>query len=189
MRNERSWSTGRLRTRRPLRPENHTFRVALALGGNLGDPEAAFRAAIKGLQSHLVILNIAPVYRSSPISPIPQPAYLNTALLADTRLDPWQLLGLAKALELAAGRTQAARFGARPLDIDLLFFDDLQVDEPELQIPHPRLRQRRFFLAPLAELAADQSIPPDGETVAELLAALGDEQQIEKIGWRQVPPH
>jgi len=109
-------------------------------------------------------------------------------LLADTRLDPWQLLGLAKALELAAGRTQAARFGPRPLDIDLLFFDDLQVDDPELQIPHPRLRQRRFFLAPLAELAADQSIPPDGETVAELLAALGDEQQIEKIGWRQEPP-
>jgi 2-amino-4-hydroxy-6-hydroxymethyldihydropteridine diphosphokinase len=161
----------------------------LALGGNLGDPEAAFRAAIEGLGAHLAILKIAPVYRSSPISPIPQPAYLNTALLADTRMDPWQLLGLAKALELEAGRMRAARFGPRPLDIDLLFFDDLQVREPELQVPHPRLRQRRFFLAPLAEIAADQSIPPGGETVAELLAALGDEQQIEEIGWRQAPPH
>jgi len=109
-------------------------------------------------------------------------------LLADTRLDPWQLLGLAKALELEAGRMRAARFGPRPLDIDLLLFDDLQVHEPELRVPHPRLRQRRFFLAPLAEIAADQPIPPGGETVAELLAALGDEQQIEEIGWRQAPP-
>lgn len=163
--------------------------MALALGGNLGDPEAAFRAAIAGLKVHLVILDIASIYRSSPISPIPQPVYLNTALLADTRLDPWQILGLAKALELAAGRTQTARFGPRPLDIDLLLFDDLQVDEPEIKVPHPRLRQRRFFLAPLAEIAADQPIPPDGETVTELLAVLGDEQQIEEIGWRQVPPH
>lgn len=136
-----------------------------------------------------MILNIAPVFRSNPISPIPQPAFFNTALLAETRLDPWQLLGLAKALELAAGRTRAARFGPRRLDIDLLLFDDLQVNEPEIQVPHPRLRHRRFFLAPLAELAPDLSILPEGETVTELLAALGDDQQIEKIGWRQDLPY
>jgi 2-amino-4-hydroxy-6-hydroxymethyldihydropteridine diphosphokinase len=141
------------------------------------------------LRVHLVILNIATVYRSNPISPLPQPAYLNTALLAETRLDPWQLLGLAKALELRACRRRAARFGPRPLDIDLLLFGTLQVNEPELRLPHPRLRQRRFFLAPLADLAAEQSIPPGGETVAELLAALGDEQPIEEVGWRQGLPH
>jgi len=79
------------------------------------------------------------------------------------------------------------RFGPRPLDIDLLLFDDLEIEGPELQIPHPRLRQRRFFLAPLAELAAGLPIPPDSKTVAELLSALGDEQRIEEIGWSRDP--
>jgi len=169
--------------RSPVQPEDHAHRVALALGGNLGDPEAAFRTAVEGLKQHLRILRIAPLFRSSPISPVPQPAYLNTALLAETSLDPWQLLGLAKSLELAAGRMRAARFGPRALDIDLLLFDDLHVETPELHVPHPRIRQRRFFLAPLARLAPELPIPPDGETVVELLTALGDEQPIEEIGW------
>lgn len=159
------------------------------MGGNLGNPEGTFRAAIKELRPHLEILGIAPVFRSSPISPIPQPTYLNTALLADTKLDPWQLLGLTKALELEAGRLRAARFGPRTLDIDLLLVDDLQLSGPELQIPHPRLRERRFFLAPLAELAADWPVPPGGQTVAQLLAALGDNQRVEKVGWSQDPFH
>ena len=172
---------------RANRPEVQSHKVALALGGNLGDLEAAFRDAIDGLRSHLEVLRIAPLFRSSPISPIPQPSYLNTALLAETRLDPWQLLGLAKALEVAAGRARTVRFGSRPLDIDLLLFDDLEIQSPELQIPHSRLRQRRFFLAPLAELAASLPIPPDSKTVAELLWALGDEQRIEEIGWSRDP--
>jgi 7,8-dihydro-6-hydroxymethylpterin-pyrophosphokinase len=110
-------------------------------------------------------------------------------LLADTHLDPWQLLGLAKALELKAGRRRGARFGPRPLDIDLLLFDNMQISGGELEIPHPRLRQRRFFLAPLAQIAPDMVVPPDGETVAGLLAALGEEPRVEEIGWRRKPAH
>jgi 2-amino-4-hydroxy-6-hydroxymethyldihydropteridine diphosphokinase len=162
--------------------------VALALGGNLGDPEAAFRSAIDELKRHLEILRVAPLYRSSPISSIPQPSFLNTALLAETMLDPWQLLGLAKAIELRGGRVKTARFGPRHLDIDVLLFGDLRIHDPELQIPHPRIRERRFFLEPLAQIAAELRVPPGDETVAELLAALGDDQPIEKITWKQGVP-
>ena len=169
-------------------PVNQPIEVALALGGNLGRPEAAFRSAIDELKRSLRILRVAPLFRSSPISSIPQPAFLNTALLAETRLDPWQLLGLAKALEIQGGRVKTARFGPRHLDIDLLLCGDLRIDEPELQLPHPRIRERRFFLAPLAEIAAELQVPPGGETVAELLAALGDEQPIEKVTWKHGVP-
>lgn len=170
-----------------MRPDDPRFRVALALGGNLGDPEKAFHTALEGLRPHLDILSIASIFRTSPVSSIPQPSYLNTALTAETRLDPWQLLGLAKALELGAGRARGARFGPRPLDVDLLLFGGIQVNGPALQIPHPRLRQRKFFLAPLAEIAPELKVPPGGEAVAELLADLGDEQQLEDVGWKHRP--
>jgi 7,8-dihydro-6-hydroxymethylpterin-pyrophosphokinase len=88
---------------------------------------------------------------------------------------------LAKALELAAGRRRGVRFGPRPLDVDLLLYGDLQWDVPELTLPHPRLRERRFMLEPLAEIAPGLRVPPDGRTVAELLAALASEPPIERI--------
>jgi 2-amino-4-hydroxy-6-hydroxymethyldihydropteridine diphosphokinase len=87
-------------------------------------------------------------------------------------LEPGELLALAKALELAAGRRRGARFGPRPLDIDLLLYGDLQISTPELTLPHPRLRERRFVLEPLAEIAPDLRIPPDGARVRDLLARL-----------------
>jgi 7,8-dihydro-6-hydroxymethylpterin-pyrophosphokinase len=94
------------------------------------------------------------------------------------------VLALAKALELAAGRRRGARFGPRPLDVDLLLYGDRRVDSPELTLPHPRLRERRFMLAPLAEIAPAWPVPPDGATVAELLGRLDDQQTVERIEWR-----
>jgi 2-amino-4-hydroxy-6-hydroxymethyldihydropteridine diphosphokinase len=91
-------------------------------------------------------------------------------------------LAVAKSMELAAGRRLAARGAPRPLDVDLLLYDDWTSDDPELRLPHPRLRQRRFALAPLADLAPDWRVPPGGETVAELLRALGDGQAVERLG-------
>jgi 2-amino-4-hydroxy-6-hydroxymethyldihydropteridine diphosphokinase len=135
-------------------------------------------------------LRIASLYRSSPLSPVLQPDYLNTAAVAHTSLEPEAVLALAKALELAAGRRSPAqqsppgvRFGPRPLDIDVLLYGDRRSDAPELTIPHPRLRERRFMLEPLAEIAPDWPVPPDGTAVRELLARLGDSQELERIGW------
>ena len=131
-------------------------------------------------------MRIASLYRTSPLSPVAQPDFLNTAAVAHTALEPEAVLALAKALELAAGRQPPAltvRFGPRPLDVDLLLYGDRRSDAPELTLPHPRLRERRFMLAPLAEIAPDWPVPPDGATVRELLARLGESQGLERIGW------
>lgn len=157
--------------------------AALGLGGNTGDAERAFRFAIHNLALHCSDLRIAPLFLTHPISPIPQPSYLNTALVGTTDLDPRQLLGLAKALELAAGRRGGPRYGPRPLDIDLLLFGGLQTTAPELTLPHPRLTSRRFYLEPLARIAPQLLVPPDGASIARLLEAVGDSQVVEERAW------
>lgn len=98
------------------------------------------------------------------------------------------MLALAKALEHAAGRRPGPRFGPRPLDIDLLLHGGRTSVAPELTLPHPRLRERRFVLEPLAEIAPDLPVPPDGVTVLELLARLPPEAGIERVGWRHPSP-
>lgn len=126
---------------------------------------------------------MASLYRSTPLSPLPQPDFLNTAALAHTTLPPEAVLALAKALERAAGRRRGVRFGPRPLDVDLLTYGSHRSDAPELTLPHPRLRERRFVLEPLAEIAPDLAVPPDGTTVRELLARLEGQPGVERIGW------
>ncbi len=136
---------------------------------------------------------MAPLYQTAPISPVPQPDFLNTVALTslpktDT-LDPLEVLDQVKALERLAGRREGERDGPRPLDIDLLLFGDLVRNSSsdrrsrDLTLPHPRMRSRRFVLAPLADLAPALPLPPDGALVRDLLAALGEEQQVEKLDW------
>lgn len=91
------------------------------------------------------------------------------------------MLAAAQALELAAGRRRGRRFGPRPLDVDLLLFGERVADRPELTLPHPRLAERRFVLVPLAEIAPELRVPPDGHTVAELLAATADTSRVERV--------
>lgn len=157
--------------------------MALALGGNVGPVERTLTNALRQLAAALGPLRVASLYRSLPVSPAPQPDFLNTAALASTSLAPQEVLALAKALELAAGRRRGPRFGPRPLDIDLLLYGDLRSNAPELTLPHPRLRERRFMLEPLAEIAPDLPVPPDGATVAELLARVKDQPGVERIEW------
>ncbi len=148
--------------------------------------ERTLARALRHLSASLGPLRIASLYRSAPLSPVAQPDFLNTAAVAYTALEPEAVLALAKTLELAAGRQPPAltvRFGPRPLDVDLLLYGDRRSDAPELTLPHPRLRERRFMLAPLAEIAPDWPVPPDGVTVRELLARLGESQDLERIGW------
>lgn len=167
--------------------------VALGLGGNIeghldgerSPVEQTLAWALRQLAASLGPLHVAPLYCSRPVSPVPQPDFLNTAALARTALPPEAVLALAKALELAAGRRPGVRFGPRPLDIDLLLYGDLRSDAPEMILPHPRLRERRFVLAPLAEIAPDLTLPPDGARVADLLARLDDDPAgVERIEWR-----
>lgn len=152
----------------------------------MGRVEQTLGQALRQLEASLGPLTIASLYRSAPVSPVDQPDFLNTAALAHTALEPEAVLALAKALERAAGRRRGVRFGPRPLDIDLLLYGDRQSAAPELTLPHPRLRERRFMLEPLAEIAPDWLVPPDGAPVRELLSRLGgsaDLERIERIGW------
>jgi 2-amino-4-hydroxy-6-hydroxymethyldihydropteridine diphosphokinase len=148
--------------------------VALALGGNLGPVESTLREALRQLEAVLGPLRAAPFFRTAAVSPLPQPDYLNTAAVGATALPPDAVLAVAKALERAADRRPGPRFGPRPLDVDLQLWGDLVLPHPELTLPHPRLHERRFVLEPLAAIAPDWRVPPDGRTVAELLAALPD---------------
>ena len=154
--------------------------VALALGGNLGPVGQTLRNALRHLEAALGPLQAAPLYRTAAVTPTPQPDYLNTVALGRTALPPDAVLALAKALERAAGRRPGPRFGPRPLDIDLLLWGDLVLHHPELTLPHPRLRDRRFVLEPLAALAPDLPVPPDGRPVRELLAAVAG-QRVERV--------
>ncbi len=160
----------------------------MALGANLGDCEQTLRTAIAALGRFLEGADLASLYRTEPVPASPQSSYLNTALLGHTRLAPGDLLAVAKALEFGAGRRQGPRSSPRPLDIDLLLYGHRLAQDPELTLPHPRLRLRRFYLVPLADIAADVQIPPDGATVGELLEALGTSPSVERIGWSPPAP-
>jgi 2-amino-4-hydroxy-6-hydroxymethyldihydropteridine diphosphokinase len=133
-------------------------RAFLGLGSNLGDRERYLREAIESLRD---VVAVSPVYETEPVGgPGGQDPYLNVVVELDTDLSPRALLGVCHRLEAAAGRVRAARWGPRTLDVDVLWIDGVALDEPDFVVPHPRMRQRRFVMAPLRDLAPD--LVPDG---------------------------
>jgi 2-amino-4-hydroxy-6-hydroxymethyldihydropteridine diphosphokinase len=163
----------------------HTIRgasVAIGLGGNIGDPLVWFRIAATVFAAMLDELAAAPLYRTEAISGLPQPPYLNTVLVGGTRHPAVDLLAVGKALEHAAGRRLGPRHGPRPLDVDLLLYDEVMTADAELRLPHPMLRQRRFALQPLADVEPNLRLPPDGRTVSEVLASLPVVPGVERLG-------
>ena len=148
-------------------------RAFLGLGANLGDREGALRAAVAGLPD---VIAWSPVYETEPVGGPPgQPPYLNLVVALFTALSPHDLLAEAQAREAAAGRDREAeeRHGPRPLDIDLLWIDGVTLDEGGLSVPHPRMWERRFVLAPLADLAPDLVSPAALETATGTVRRLG----------------
>ena len=128
------------------------MRSFLGLGANLGDRGAALAEAVAALPE---VVAVSPVYETDPVGGPPgQSPYLNLVVALETDRSPRQLLELGQALETVAGRVRTERNGPRTLDVDVLLVGDLTVREPDLVVPHPRMWQRRFVLAPLADLAA-----------------------------------
>jgi 2-amino-4-hydroxy-6-hydroxymethyldihydropteridine diphosphokinase len=136
-------------------------RAYVGIGSNLGDRLAHLRAAVHGLAAaaDVTVVAVSPVYETAPVGGPPQPDYLNAVVALDTTRTPRALLELAQALERAADRVRAERFGPRTLDVDVLLVGDEHVHEPDLEVPHPRLAERGFVLAPLRDLAPDAAEP------------------------------
>ena len=156
--------------------------LVIGLGGNTGTQAeivVRFRQARAALEALAVAksLRSAPLYRSAPIGP-PQPAYLNTAVcFAVVDIEPVELLGQLQAIERSLGRdrTRELRWGPRTIDLDLLLWASRVIHEPALEVPHPRLAERKFALAPLVALLGDDVVIPGAGRAGELLVRVADQ--------------
>jgi 2-amino-4-hydroxy-6-hydroxymethyldihydropteridine diphosphokinase len=165
-------------------------RAFIGLGGNLGEPTVAFRAAVAELRGIGQVVRVSSLYDSAPRGGPDQPHFLNAALELETDLEPAELLSELKRLELALGRDpKSRRWGPRVIDLDILAFDGRCVTDPELDliVPHARFHERRFALEPVAEL--DPGLRPWRNcsdlrvdvSVADLLATVAN-QEVMRVG-------
>lgn len=155
----------------------------LGLGSNQGDRAANLRSARDALGAHgLRVLRSSSAYETAPQGELlDQPDYLNACLAIETELEPEDVLTACKAVERELGREPGgARHGPRPIDVDLLLLDAVELDSPLLTLPHPELRSRRFVIEPLLELDPELTLP-DGTRLAELLPGVAD-QRAERAG-------
>jgi len=143
--------------------------VYLALGSNLGNRLANLKNAISNFTPQLDVKKKSPVYETPPWGYADQPKFLNQVVMAETYLEPQDLLDHLKRLEVVLGREPTFQNGPRLIDVDILFYDDVEIDSPPLQIPHPRLHQRGFVLVPLHDLAPELIHPILQKPISELL--------------------
>lgn len=164
---------------RPAHP-TRMVEVFLALGSNLGDRQRSIEAALRALASlpGTRILASSTLIETDPVGPMPQGRYLNGVLRLETTLPPRALLEAILRVEADLGRDRARseRWGPRTIDLDILLYGNLELDEPGLTLPHPRIAERRFVLGPLAELAPELIVPGLGVRVRDLLAMLIDSE-------------
>jgi 2-amino-4-hydroxy-6-hydroxymethyldihydropteridine diphosphokinase len=157
--------------------------VYLGLGSNIGAREASLRTALDELDaSDLRLLRVSSLYETEPIGLREQPWFLNLAAEFETELLPSQLLHRMQKVETGMGRTRTIANGPRTIDIDILLYGNSAMKTEELEIPHPRYRERRFTLAPLAELNPAMKDPVTGRTMAEMLATLTGQTARRKRG-------
>ena len=147
--------------------------AAIGLGSNLGASRAIVNAAIEKLAKTpaIVVDAYSHPYQTVAVGP-PQPDYINVCALLSTTLPPLTLLQTLLAIEAQFGRVRRERWGPRTLDLDLLLYGDRVVDLPQLQIPHPRMRDRAFVLVPLAEIAPNWIEPVSGQAIRDLVKAV-----------------
>ena len=155
--------------------------VYLGLGSNIGDRDANLSAALRALAAIITVERVSSVYDTAPMLYTDQPRFHNLVCQAATSLAPGALLHAVKEIERRLGRTLGPRYGPRVIDIDVLLYDRLIFNTSALTIPHPRMAERAFVLAPLAELAPTLMHPALGETIAELLRRV-PEGDVEQVG-------
>ena len=160
--------------------------VYVLFGSNLGDRrERIERGFTRMARSGVRWAARSSVYETEPVGLAEQPWFLNLVARGTTTLSPRALLAACKDAEAAEGRIRTVRFGPRTLDVDILLYGTLRIDEPDLSIPHPRMNERRFALAPLVEIAPDLKDPRDGRRFAEVLAGLDEGKKVLKSTTRE----
>ncbi len=149
-------------------------RVFIGIGSNLGDRAANIAAAVARLGElpGTELVKMSSLIETEPVGPMAQGRFLNGAVELETTLEPRVLLDGLQGIEAVRGRVRAERWGPRTIDLDLLLYDDRVINAPGLQVPHPRMAEREFVLAPLAEIAPNAVYPLSGKSVGELLADL-----------------
>lgn len=144
-------------------------RAYVGLGANLGDRETTIRAALELLAATpgVDVVEVSTLRETEPVGVVDQPRFVNGAVALDTGLSARELLDLLLSIERLLGRTRTGpRYGPRTVDLDLLLYADLELDEPGLTLPHPRLHERRFALEPLHELDPELIVPGHGAVAA-----------------------
>lgn len=170
-------------------------RAFVALGSNLGDRLAHLRHAVARLdrQTGVHVSAVSPVYESAAHVLVPNgdaPSYLNAVIEVRSRLSPRDLLSVCLDVERSQGRerSRSKKWASRIIDVDLLVFDEVSLEEPDLTLPHPRMGERRFVLLPLAAIAREFYVPiPFGATVQELLETCPDQGAIRRTSFRLAP--
>jgi 2-amino-4-hydroxy-6-hydroxymethyldihydropteridine diphosphokinase len=155
--------------------------VYLSLGSNVGDREAQLRDAQARLGAAGRVVAASSFYETEPVEFTEQPWFLNSALALETSNTPQQLMTAILRIEEEMGRRRVQKKGPRPIDIDILLFDDIIMDSTNLTIPHPALHQRRFVLEPMAEIASEVLHPGLKKTIRELRDALPPGQVVRKL--------
>lgn len=156
--------------------------AALGLGSNLGDRQAHLSGAVRTLEGmeEVSVSAVSSLWETPPWGIEDQPHFLNACVLIETSLSPMAVLDACLAIERDHGRERALRWGPRTLDMDVLYYDEIEMSEERLILPHPRMLLRSFVLAPLAEIAPDKVI--GGATIRENLALLGVDEGVQCFG-------
>jgi 2-amino-4-hydroxy-6-hydroxymethyldihydropteridine diphosphokinase len=153
--------------------------VYIGLGSNLGDRVANLREAGQRLSAIVKIENASQLYVAAPMGYVRDDAFVNAVIRGTTTLKPMELLEMMQAIEAAMGRRSGVQYGPRPIDLDLLFYESMQMETRKLTIPHPRIAERAFVLKPLAEIAPNLMHPVLYYTISQLLQDADEVEQVQ----------
>ncbi len=163
-----------------VKPGGSVHSASIALGTNLGDRLANLAQALTLLTAFSSLRRWSGVFETPPWGYLDQPAFLNMVIEVETSEQPLDLLDHLKFLEEKIGRKKSVRYGPRLIDLDILFYDEIEWRSERLEIPHPRIAERAFVLVPLAELAPDRVLQPHGASIKDLLLTI-DRSGIEQV--------
>ncbi len=161
--------------------------ILLGLGSNLGDREQQLQQALKRLTelADIRVAAVSNIYETKPVGDADQPDFLNMTAMVETTLTPIELLKRCLAVETDMGRVRTRRWGPRIIDVDLLIYNDITVEIPELRLPHPEIMNRSFVLIPLKDIASELHLA-NGRSVGEMADACLASEQNDVLLWKKV---